>query len=216
MKSKVDTLLCFLLGLLLLWSPKLATAQRVKPRIAILTLENPSAYKNSNIGNGLTSIITTELGRGGKYDILDREAVEVLRKELALANSDAANTQTAPKLGSFEGAEYYLKGQVSIFSLRENAEQVQQRDSRGLLHTVTLYDKQADVRIDFQLVSVKTTRVVLSEKGTGTTHARSERSEIQAFLAVIRSGSIGTSEASGSLIGRATEQAVGDLERISG
>lgn len=183
-----------------------------KPRIAILTLENPAQYRQSNIGNGLTGIITTELGRNGKYEIVDRQVLEVLRNELRLGASDAANPQAAAGLGQFQGAEYYLKGQVSVFSLNEKTRQLQRID-HGMSRSVVIYDKQADVRIDFQLINVKTTKAVLTERGIGSAHATGESSEMASFLQVLRSGSFATAEANGSLIGRATEIAVSDLVR---
>ncbi len=58
----------------------------VKPRIAVKTFENPTAYYNSTIGNALTEILVTELAKTGKYALVERQAVDELLKEIHLGD----------------------------------------------------------------------------------------------------------------------------------
>jgi hypothetical protein len=91
MKVRVSfLLLCLSYGIAL-------AAQEAKPRIAIKTFENPVAYQNSTIGNALTEILTTELGKTGKYRIVERDAVAELMMKSVSEAPRGAKTRCLPK-----------------------------------------------------------------------------------------------------------------------
>ena len=76
---------------------------------------------------------------------------------------------------------------------------------------MTIYQQQAEVRVDFRLIDVASSETILSQAGEAHATNTSEISEMDAWRRII-SGSV-TSESSSSLIGRATTDAVKDIVR---
>lgn len=187
-------------------------SQNARPRIAVKTFENPSNYQNSTIGNALTEIITTELGRTGKYRLVERQAADELLKEMDFGTSGAGKTSTFAQKGNLSGAEYFLLGKVTNFGYKEETRQVSVPDYRGQ-RIDTVYIQEADVRVDFRLVSTKTGEIALSEAGSAHNANTSQRSELQIWFQCLRSQSFNTAEMSNSLIGRTSVQAVKDVVR---
>jgi len=66
---------------------------------------------------------------------------------------------------------------------------------------VTIYQQQADVRVDFRLIDVASGETIISQPGEAHATNTSEVSEMDTWRRII-SGSI-TAESSSSLIGRA-------------
>ncbi len=206
MKIRVSfLLLCLCYGIAL-------TGQDVKQRIAIKTFENPVAYQNSTIGNALTEILTTELGKTGKYRIVEREAVAELMKEISFGETDWSKSATFVKKGGLTGADFFLLGKVTNFGFKEENIREQVMTNRGA-EWVTMYEQQADVRVDFRVVSTRTGEAVLTEAGSARRANRSYTSEIAVWNRFIASGSFATVEFSSSLIGRATVDAIGNVVR---
>ncbi len=187
-------------------------AQDQKPRIAIKTFENPANYQNSTIGNALTEILTTELGRTGKFRLIEREAVAELMKEISFGQTDWSKSPTFAKKGGFRGADFFLLGKVTNFSYRETTGQRQVSTTQGV-QLVTVYDQSADVRVDFRMVSTRTGEAVLTEAGSAQKRNLSYTSELNIWNRLVASGASATAELSNSLIGRATEEAIRDVVR---
>jgi curli biogenesis system outer membrane secretion channel CsgG len=188
------------------------TAQDAKQRIAIKTFENPVAYQNSTIGNALTEILTTELGKTGKYRIVEREAVAELMKEMSFGETDSSKSATFVKKGGLTGADFFLLGKVTNFGFKEESVREQVTTTRGA-EWVTIYEQLADVRVDFRVVSTRTGEAVLTEAGSAHKTNRSYASEITVWNRFTASGSFVETEFSSSLIGRATVDAIRDVVR---
>lgn len=189
-----------------------AFAQTSKPRVAIKTFDNPPEFQGSGIGNALTEILTTELGRFGKYRIVERQAAQELMKEIDFGKSDYAKSSTFAGKGNLSGAEYFLMGKVTQFSFRETVAD-QRRNTLGAGSTQVVYVQQADVRVDFRLVNTKSGEIVLSESGSAREVNHSIRSENHIWYGLTRSNSFGTSELPNSLIGRTALKAIANVVR---
>ncbi len=187
-----------------------AGAQDTKPRIAIKTFENPVAYHNSTIGNALTEILTTELGKTGKYRLVEREAVAELMKEISFGSTEFGKNPGLAK--RFQGADFLLLGKVTNFGFKEETIR-EQVATYPAAQWVTVYEQLADVRVDFRVVSTRTGEAALTESGSAHRTNRSYASEIAVWNRFIASGSFVTAEFSSSLIGRATVDAVRDVVR---
>ena len=198
-----------LLALLVLVS--LSAAQE-RPKVAIKTFTNPANFSQSTIGNGLTDILTTELQNTGKFTILERGNVDELTKEMDFANTEYAKGSTFAKKGNILGAQYLLMGKVTNFSYAEHAGTEQKINLFGPNTVVTVYMQQADVRVDFRLIDVSTGETVISQAGEAHKANKSHVSEMETWYRCTTSGSL-TAEASSSLIGRATTEAVKDIVR---
>jgi curli biogenesis system outer membrane secretion channel CsgG len=189
-----------------------AIAQDSRPKVGIKSFRNPSNYSNSTIGNGLTDILSTELGNTGKFNVIDRSHIDELTKEIDFGSSGYGNKSTFAQKGNLLGVHFLLMGEVTNFSYTEQRGAPRTKvNLLGPNTIVTDYLKQADVRVDFHLVDVSTGEHVIDEAGNGHATDKSEISEINLWRGII-AGS-GTFESSSSLIGRATMDAVKDIVR---
>lgn len=206
MKIKVMVLLCAFLQAAWL------IAQDQKPRIAIKTFDNPPAYQNSTIGNAVTDILTTEIGKTGKYRLVEREAVAELMKEINFGTTEWSKSPTFVQKGGFTGADFFLLGKITNFGFKEETVREQVATNRGA-EWVTVYQQIADVRVDFRMVSTKTGEAVLTEAGKAHKANTSYSSELAIWNRFTASGASITTEFSSSLIGRAAEEAIRDIVR---
>ena len=183
-----------------------------RPKVAVKTFENPSNFSNSTIGNGLTEILTTELQNTDKFTVLERGNVDELTKEMDFGKTEYAKGATFAKKGNLLGAQYMLMGKVSNFSYSERAGTEQKINLFGPNTMVTVYLQQADVRVDFRLIDVSSGETILSQAGEAHKTNKSHVSEMDTWDRCTRTGSF-TAEASSSLIGRTTVEAVKDIVR---
>ncbi len=190
----------------------IASAQENRPKVAVKTFENPANFSRSTIGNGLTDILTTELQNTGKFNVLERGNVDELTKEMDFGTTDYAKSSTFAQKGHLLGAQYILMGKVTNFSYVEHASQERKINLLGPNTIQTIYQQQADVRVDFRLIDVSSGETVISQSGEAHKSNKSQVSEMQSWLSWTRSGSI-TAESSSSLIGRATTEAVKEIVR---
>jgi curli biogenesis system outer membrane secretion channel CsgG len=160
------------------------------PMIGIKAFENPPNYYNSTIGNGLSDLFTTELGKTGKYRIVEREAVADLVGEVDLGKSGYGDKATAVPKGHSKGLEYLFICKVTNFGERKSG---------------------AFVRLDFRIVDAITREVVYVGSGEGTDSTRGVSPDGGAFGS--GTGVITFSDRSflDSKIGRATMKALKDV-----
>jgi curli biogenesis system outer membrane secretion channel CsgG len=192
------------LGLMLATS---AMGQGSRPRIAILTFENPASFSQSKIGQDLTGILAVELRNAGKFTILERSQVDELTKGLDLGNADFVKNPSFIEKTTALGVQYVLMGKVTDFNYLEHNEIDQ---GRNAFLTRRLYVRQADVRMDFSLVRVKTGETIISEHGGGHVADTDEHPEIDAWYRITSLGP-NRAEMSSTLIGQATAEAVQDV-----
>jgi curli biogenesis system outer membrane secretion channel CsgG len=173
-------------------------AQMRKPRLAIKTLDNPTADANSTIGNAVTDILFTELGKKGLFQLVDRAASEDIEKETGGE-------------GRILGAEFILLGKVSNFSFNETSFQDNVLTARGMVRQ-TRYRQNAIVRVDFRIVSTATGVAVVTESGAASKNNISATAEMATYASLRQTG-IFSGEAQNSLIGRTTIAAIDDVVR---
>jgi curli biogenesis system outer membrane secretion channel CsgG len=200
---------CMLTLFLCLWCCSLF-GQANRPKVAIKTFENPANFSHSTIGDGLTEILTTELQNTGKFDVLERTNVDEITKEMNFGDSEYAKSSTFAQKGHMLGAQYLLMGKVTNFSYTEHLERRQKINLLGPNTIQTVYQQQADVRVDFRLIDVSSGETVISQAGEAHKTNTSQTSEMATWYRCTTSGSI-TAELQSSLIGRATTEAVKDI-----
>src|SRR5260370_32074754 len=109
----------FAVSVVMLSCCAVAVAQGGKPVIGIKAFENPPNYYSSTIGTGLSDLFTTELGKTGKYRIVEREALADLVGEVDLGKSGYGDKATAVPKGHFKGLEYLFVCKVTNFGEKE-------------------------------------------------------------------------------------------------
>ncbi len=176
---------------LLLSLASFAQPQTPKPRLAVKTFDNPTTSANSTIGNAVTDIFFTEVGRAGLFRLVERSAFEEIEKE---AGTDARRARAT--------ADFILLGKVTNFSFDEQSFQEQRATPRGQV-VQTMYRQNASVRVDFRIVSTSTGIAAITESGQATESKVSATAEMETYRRLLRVG-VFSAEAQDSLIGRAT------------
>jgi curli biogenesis system outer membrane secretion channel CsgG len=188
----------------------LALAQEGKPVIGIKAFENPPNYYNSTIGNGLSDLFTTELGRTGKYRIVEREALGDLVGEVDLGKSGYGDKATAVPKGHFKGLEYLFICKVTNFGEKERKVGAGGIGGR-VFGGAGVRRTEAYVRLDFRIVDATSREVVYVGSGEGSDSTTGVSADGGAFGS--GAGAINFSDRSflDSQVGRATLKSIKDV-----
>src|SRR5262245_61660967 len=81
-----------------------------KPRIAVIEFENQTTWWGNELGRGVQNMVVTELVKGGKWRVIEREKLNSVMKEQSLSLSGAVDTSTLVKIGKILGLKYFLTG----------------------------------------------------------------------------------------------------------
>lgn len=150
-----------------------------KPRLVIKTLDNPSTSANSTIGNAVTDLFVTELGKTGRFTLLGPDGRD---------------------------PELVLTGKVTSFSFQEHSIQREVATPRGAV-LQTMYQQDATVRVDFNIANKATDVYVLTDSGIATQSHVSATSEQATYNRLVQVG-VSSAEGQDSMMGRTTIEAV--------
>lgn len=129
------------------------------PTLAVLDLRDggsigPDAQDLSNLGTGIAMMLTTEMMRNPRVDMVERDRIRELVAEQKLSLSGMVDESTAIEVGKLVGARYMLFGSYT--------------------------DVMSRLRIDVRVVNVETGRL---EKAQEVTRPREELFSMVADLA---------------------------------
>jgi TolB-like protein len=122
-----------------------AQARQQVPTLAVLDLTDggslgPDAHDLSALGKGLAAMLTTELSRNPRVQVVERDRIRALLDEQRLTLSGTADEATAVRVGRLLGAQYMLFGSYA--------------------------DVYGQLRIDVRVVDVETGRLRRAEEVT--------------------------------------------------
>ena len=182
-----------------------------RPRLAIHTFENPPNYYSSTIGNGLTSIIVTNISQSGRFDVIQRgENLDLLIEEIDFGQSGYVEQETAVEMGHILGVEYVLSGRVTNFGYEETS-------TGGILGGwggfggLDITEEEAVVRLDFVLIDARTGETVLAAIAEGKDSDTDFDIDARNWGDWFGSISYDSDEFMDSMIGKATIKAVDSL-----
>lgn len=115
MKRSVIVSVC--IGLLMAaWASSPAWAGD-KPRIAVLEFENKAdnQYWWHGGAAAIQDVLVTELVKGGKFSVIERERISAILQEKGLVLSGDISPSTAMQIGKLLGAEYMVAGSVTEY-----------------------------------------------------------------------------------------------------
>ena len=85
----------------------------VKTRIAIVDLDSQGdKAKQDELGTMASQLLTTEFVKGGRFDVIERQALKKIVEEQQLGLSGLVDANTAAQLGRVLGATYIVTGSV--------------------------------------------------------------------------------------------------------
>ncbi|CAD7289017.1 CsgG/HfaB family protein [Campylobacter suis] len=143
-------------------TPKLKSAQTVyhgeKHTVSVGRFNNQSSYQNGifsdgedRLGNQASTILITNLRDSGRFNVLERTNMKILKEENALSKTNA----------NFKGAKYVITGDVTEFG-RKTVGDMQLWGILGKGKTQVAYAK-----VNLNVVSAATAEVVYSAQGAG-------------------------------------------------
>lgn len=189
-----------------------------RSRVAVLDFEFASIQRwwegDWDIGGGIADMIVEELVKDGTYSVIERTRLDAILAEQDFSNSDRADPLSAAAIGRILGVDAIVIGSVTQFGMEREGRSVGGlgRLTRGLVNRVGQQRGKAAVQLTARMVNTDTAEILVSGEGEGT----SDRSGL--LLAAGGGTPLGwaslsmtSSDYRETILGEATEAAVGDL-----
>ena len=141
-----------------------------KPTIFVAPLDGDMAQIQGwqpALGEGLAEMLITELGKIGKFDVLESTALNNLKDEIKLGDEGYVGEGEKVEKGGWSGADFMFRGKVTRFG-----SQTQGVDLGGFapggLGGLGVKKSASDVRIDWRIVDCYTRKVIKTGQSVGT------------------------------------------------
>ena len=141
-----------------------------KPTIFVAPLDGDLAQIQGwqpALGQGLAEMLITELGKLGKFDVLESTALNNLKDEIKLGDEGYVAGDEKVEKGGWAGADFMFRGKVTRFG--------SQTQTIGLggfapggLGALGVKKSTSDVRVDWRIVDTYTRKVVKTGEAVGT------------------------------------------------
>jgi len=189
----------------------IVTAMEVKVAGVTTTAPTPSGtatvvtldiQQPTDFGTGLSDMLTTALVASKRFVVLERLHLEELQKEKAVSQGSDVDPSTAIKAGKLFGAQVFIRGAVTEFSVKRSGSGV------GLSSdTITFGSSsaQATIAIDLKIVDITTGQILDSVRAEGK--ATSKAQSLQLTVSKIK---LGESSFDNSPLGLAVRNAITD------
>jgi curli biogenesis system outer membrane secretion channel CsgG len=161
------------------------------------------------LGEGLAEMLITELGKLGKFDVLESTALPELMSEIHLGEAGYVGEGEKVEKGGYAGADFMFRGKVTRFGSKQKGV-----DLGGFVpHSFGKLGAQqttADVRIDWRIVDAYNRKVLETGEAVGTQTGGGFDIGVNVTS---HGGNIGfnNSEFMNSALGRATVKAMSNI-----
>ena len=144
--------------------------QSAKPSIFVAPLDGDMAQIQGwqpALGEGLAEMLITELGKIGKFDVLESTALNNLKDEIKLGDEGYVSGDEKVEKGGWAGADFMFRGKVTRFG-----SQSQGLDLGGFapggIGGLGIKKNSSDVRVDWRIVDCYTRKVLKTGQSVGT------------------------------------------------
>lgn len=128
-----------------------------KRKVAVVDFVNKTRY-GTRLGDVASDILVTELGKTGKFILIEREKLKKILEEQSLALSGAVDSNTASKVGRLAGVSAIITGSVSQFGVKTTSSD----------YLLTSGKKQtAESTVDVRVIDVETGEIIYTDSGKG-------------------------------------------------
>ena len=140
------------------------TTAWAKDRVAIMDFENKSQHGGWRLGRGASDMLTTELVKTGKFNVMERERLAAIIKEQNLGASGRIDPSTAARIGKIIGVEYIITGAITEYG--------QSKSGVGL-QDVKLGKTGYHATVDIRMINADSGQIVFadSESHSGSSYA---------------------------------------------
>lgn len=183
-----------------------STAQ-TKKRVAVFAFEDKTDHRwhwwtGQPVGEGMADMLTTELVKSGKYQVIERQAIDKIMQEQHLGQTGMITAQSAARVGQLLGVELAIIGAVTEFGYKKT-------DVGGVLKKQGLglgvQSASASVGIDVRFVNVNTGEIIAAD------NVRHEESKKGLKLDTQQFSFKNKSEFDESLVGKATRKSIEEI-----
>ncbi|UCE08019.1 MAG: hypothetical protein JSW07_08320 [bacterium] len=142
-----------------------AALAQTKKRVAVFDFEDKTEHRwrwwtGQPVGQGMADMLTTELVKSGKYQVIERQGIEQIMQEQRLGQSGAVTQQTAAEVGKLLGVELAIIGAVTEFGYKKS-------DVGGFLKKkglgLGIQSASAVVGIDVRFVNTNTGEILAAD-----------------------------------------------------
>lgn len=124
----------------------------------------------TEFARGLTEMLTSVLVKSGRFQVLERAAMQQIQQEQSIGSSGATTRETAAQQGALLGAQALITGDISGFSFQKSSlGGALTNVVKGL--SVASERVSAEVIIDLRLIDASTGEIIYSAKGNGKASA---------------------------------------------
>jgi len=123
-------------------------------------------YWQPAMGEGLAEMLITELGKTGKFQVLESTGLEDLKSEINLGEDGWVADEEKVKKGGWAGADFMFRGKVTRFGNKAQGLDLGGFAPKGLGNLGVKLTK-ADVRIDWRITDVANRKVVATGQAVG-------------------------------------------------
>jgi curli biogenesis system outer membrane secretion channel CsgG len=144
--------------------------QAQKPTIFVAPLDGDMAQIQGwqpALGEGLAEMLITELGKIGKFDVLESTALPELMSEIKLGEAGYVGEGEKVEKGGYAGADFMFRGKVTRFGGQKKGLDLGGFAPRGI-GALGVQQSTADVRIDWRIVDAYNRKVVKTGQSVGT------------------------------------------------
>jgi curli biogenesis system outer membrane secretion channel CsgG len=189
-----------------------AAQQAEAPTLFVAPLngdENAISYWQPALGEGLAEMLITELGKTGKFQVLESTALEELKSEINMGEEGWVASDEKVAKGGWAGADFMFRGKVTRFGNKEQGVDLGGFAPKGLGNLGVKMTK-SDVRVDWRIVDVANRKVVATGQAVG---AEKGVGFDVALAGSDHGGHIGfdNQEFMDSALGKATVKAIGSI-----
>ncbi len=129
-----------------------------KKKVAIVDFENKTRFGERRLGEAVSDILLTELGKSGRFILVEREKFNKLIEEQKLEQTEYFAPSQQAKIGRMLGLNAIVTGSVSQFGVHTEG-------SNCLLWNTK--KQVAEATVDVRVVEVETGRITYTETGSG-------------------------------------------------
>ena len=120
---------------------------------------------NTNGNNAVGRLLEQDLVTANRFQVVDRQRMDAVMRELQLSASDLSNPSSATKLGQQITAGALIFGDVTE-NYQEQASEEHSQDKDNKPHTKFVLRGTANVRSTFRVIDVSTGRLLISKTYT--------------------------------------------------
>ncbi|MBU2528119.1 CsgG/HfaB family protein [bacterium] len=129
-----------------------------KKKVAVIDFENKTRYGARRLGTSASDILVTELGKTGKFILVEREKIGKIVEEQRLGLTGILDSNTAIEIGNLLGVNAIVTGSISQFGVKTTASDF----------VITASKQQvAEAVVDIRVIDVETGEIIYTDSGKG-------------------------------------------------